>query len=212
MSDHETKSRRAFVIFAYAIQFFFGGWLFYNGLNYFVGLTPAPPGSSPLSRELIGALEHTGLFAIVKAVELVTGSALLANRFVPLATVLAFPVSFSIAFVMLVVNGGAVGTIVGVLVIAFNGIIAVARLNSFLPTLAFSDPGPSLPDSSRVRGAPMLTDHPRTKKGLRPFVHAVSIVLGVGVTILIEWGTISHFQSVARKTMSQEEVVRTSGK
>ena len=68
---------RPFVLAAYAVQFFFGGWFFYNGLNYFLHFTPAPPGSSPLSRELIGALEHTGLFAVVKAVELGAGASTL---------------------------------------------------------------------------------------------------------------------------------------
>lgn len=178
---------RAFAIAAYAIQFFYGGWFFYNGLNYFVAITPAPPGSSPLSRELIGALEHTGLFAIVKAVELATGAALLANRFVPLATVIAFPVSFSIAFVMLIVNGGVVGTTVGVLVMAFNGVIALARLDSFRPMLAMHDRAARAPD-----------DRSRTAVRLSPAAHAAGIILGVGIAFAIEWVTIGHFQAMAR--------------
>lgn len=217
-ADGTGRSERVFVFLVYAIQFFFGGWFFYNGLNYFVEFTPPPPGSSPLSRELIGALEHTGLFAIVKAVELVTGAALLANRFVPLAAVLAFPVSLSIAYVMIIVNGGAVGTTAGLLVIAFNGIIALARLDSFLPMLVFSDVGPnaagltSLLDPSRFRGAPVSANQPGTRKGLRPLVHAVCIVLGIGAPILIEWVTIGHFQAVAQKSMNQEEVMRAIDK
>jgi uncharacterized membrane protein YphA (DoxX/SURF4 family) len=207
-------SERACVFVAYAIQFFFGGWFFYNGLNYFVGFTPDPPGSSPLSRELIGALDHTGLFAVVKAVELVTGAALLANRFVPLAAVVAFPVTFAIAYVMIVINGGPVGTTTGLLAIAFNGIIALGRLDSVLPMLALSDRGPNaarltaLLKPSRARAAPASVNLPRTRKGLSPLVHAVSIVLGVGAPVLIELATMSYFQSVARKTMTEEEAVR----
>ncbi|MBL8551967.1 MAG: hypothetical protein JNJ73_18410 [Hyphomonadaceae bacterium] len=193
-----------FTALVYAIQFFFGGWYFYNGLNYFIEFTPAPPGSSPLSRELIGALEHTGLFAVVKAIELVAGAALLANRFVPLASVLAFPVSFSIAYVMLVINGGMIGTIVGVLVIAFNAIIALSRLDSFLPMLAFDDGGPRpAPMMALLRGKPPA---PATRpKGLRPLTHAIAIALGVGLPVWIELATMSHFQSVVRR---QEEAAR----
>jgi len=130
-------SERLFVGIVYAVQFFFGGWFFYNGLNHFAAFTPPPPGSTPLSRELIGALNHTGLFNVVKGVELVTGAALLANRFVPLATVVAFPVTLAIAHVMLLNNGGVVGAI------ALNGLIALGRLNAFLPMLAWKDDGPS---------------------------------------------------------------------
>jgi hypothetical protein len=188
---------RAFVVLAYAVQFFFGGWFFYNGLNYFAEFTPAPPGSSPLSRELIGALEHTGLFAIVKAVELVAGALLLANRFVPLAIAIAAPVSFAIVWVMLVMNGGTVGTIVGVLVIGFSAILAFARLGSFLPMLAFDDARPGRSGFARL---PRLT----------PAVHAAGIILGIAAPVAIELGTMAYFQSVARQSMTSPEAAQST--
>src|SRR4051812_8893717 len=88
---------RGFMILVYCVQFFFGGWFLYNGLNYYIRFFPQPTGSSPLSHELIAALTDTGLFAVVKAIEVAVGLALLANRFVPLAVVAAFPISISIA-------------------------------------------------------------------------------------------------------------------
>jgi len=175
------------------VQFFFGGWFFYNGLNYFLHFTPAPPGSSPLSRELIGALEHTGLFAVVKAVELVAGALLLANRFVPLAIAVAAPVSFAIVWVMLAMNGGTVGVTVGVLIVVFTAILAFARLSSFLPMLAFDDSKPRRTGFARL---PALT----------PVVHTVGIVLGIAAPVAIELATMAHFQSVARHSMAAQSV------
>jgi hypothetical protein len=192
--DRDGGFGQAFALLAYTVQFFFGGWFFYNGLNYFADFTPAPPGSTPLSRELIGALEHSGLFAIVKAVELVTGAALLANRFVPLAIMVAAPVSFAIAYVMLVVNGGVVGTIVGILVIAFTAIIALSRIESFLPLLAIDDVHLCGASGERAR-----------RVSLGPFTHVLCIALGIAAPVAIELATMAYFQSVARGSTTSAE-------
>jgi hypothetical protein len=191
---------RGFAILAYAVQFFFGGWFFWNGLNYFAEFTAAPPGSSPLSRELIGALEHTGLFALVKAVELATGALLLANRFVPLAIAVAAPVSLAIAWVMLVINGGAVGTIVGVLALAFTALLAWARIGAFLPMLAYDDL------SARNAGGP-----PRLRlPSLSPIVHIIGAIAGIAAPVAIELGTMAYFQSVARQSQTPQEAAQLS--
>lgn len=135
---------RAFMVLTYAAQFFFGGWFLYNGLNYFFVFFPQPPGSSPISHELIGALIHSGLFALVKGTELVVGAALLANRFVPLATVVAFPVSVCIAHLNIVGNGDTFGIVTGLVVIGLNGLIALGHLDKFLPMLVFDQGDPSV--------------------------------------------------------------------
>lgn len=192
-------------IFAYVIQFFFGGWFFFNGINYFVEFTPPPPGSAPGTRALMEALESTGLFAVVKFVELVTGAALLMNRFVPLATIVAFPVTLVITYVMLVINGGVVGTTVGILALAFNGFIALVRLDNFLPVLVYRDSGPHLPSAplhSITGSAPSVSAH---VGGLSKGLHAAAIIFGVGASYLIEVGTMAYFQSVARASIESEQ-------
>lgn len=197
-TEGDAGSGRGFTFLAYIVQFFFGGWFLWNGLNYFAAFTPAPPGSSPLSRELIAALDHTGLFAVVKAVELVTGLLLVANRFVPLAIALAAPVALAIAWVMLRINGGAIGTVVGLLILAFLAILAWARLGAFLPMLAFDD--------LAVRSAGGAARLPR----LSPMVHAAAIVLGIAAPVAIELGTLAYFQSVARHSMTPHEAVQSA--
>jgi len=137
------RATDGFTILAYAVQFFFGGWFLFHGLNYFLAFFPQPPGSSVLTHEFIGALIDSGIFGVVKGIEVATGVAFLANRFVPLAAVAAFPVSFSIAYINFVANGDALSVLVSILVIGFNGIIALGHLDRFLPMLAFDqgDPG-----------------------------------------------------------------------
>ena len=71
---------KGFTRLCYAAQFFFGGWFLAHGLNHWLEFFPRPSGSSPISKELIGALNHSGIFIIVKALEVVTGAMLLANR------------------------------------------------------------------------------------------------------------------------------------
>jgi len=143
--DPVATTSRSFLIPFYAVQFFFGAWFLYNGLNFFVSFFPQPSGSSPLSHELISALIDSKLFAVVKLLEAVTGLAFLANRFVPLAAVLAFPISFCIAHLNFVANGDTFSVITSIVVIAFNGIIAIGHLDRFLPMLACNqgDPGPA---------------------------------------------------------------------
>lgn len=143
-ADTLTRSpSRGFQACVYAVQFFFGAWFLYNGLNFFIAFFPQPSGSSPLSHELISALIDSKLFAVVKSLEAITGAALLANRFVPLATVLAFPISFCIAHLNMVANGDLFSIITSIAVIAFNGIIAFGHLERFLPMLVCNQGDPS---------------------------------------------------------------------
>jgi len=137
------RGSAAFMIAVYCAQFFFGGWFVAHGLNQWLDFFPRPKGSSPVARELIMALNHSGLFDLVKAMEVVTGALLLANRFVPLAVVAAFPIALSIAHLNLLVNPDITSKIVGVLIMAILGLIALGHLDKFLPMLAFNNGDPS---------------------------------------------------------------------
>lgn len=135
---------RAFVVLVYAAQFFFGGWFLYNGLNYWVQFFPQPPGSSALAYQLISALIDTGLFGIVKGLEIVIGIALLANRFVPLAIVAAFTVSISIAHMNIVNVQDPLGIGTGVVIMLLNIIMAIGHLDKFLPLIEPNNGDPSM--------------------------------------------------------------------
>lgn len=139
----EQQRSRKFTIIVYAAQFFFGGWFIAHGLNQWLEFFPRPKGSSPIARELIMALNNSGLFDLVKIMEVITGTLMLANRFVPLAIVGAFPVAFSIAHLNIISNPDPMSKIAGVVSILLLGVIAVGYLDKFLPMFTFNsgDPG-----------------------------------------------------------------------
>lgn len=127
----------------YGAQFFFGGWFLAHGLNYWLEFFPQPHGSSPLSHELIMALIDSGLFTIVKAVEVLTGALLLLNIFVPLAIVLAVPVALSIAHLNMVENDDMFSKVTALIILLLLAIMALGYLDRYLPMLGLrnGDPG-----------------------------------------------------------------------
>ena len=139
-----------FMALIYAAQFFYGGWFVFHGANYFLRFFPQPAGSSVIAHEVISALIDSGLFSIVKAIEVITGLAFLANRAVPLAAVAAFPVTFSIAYINYVADGGTFSVCTAIAVVGLNGLIALGHLDKFLPMLAINQGDPDL---GRIRAA-----------------------------------------------------------
>ncbi len=78
------------------VRLVFAAWMIPAGLNHFIPIFPQPMGSQPLSRELIVALIDSGLFDLVKAVELIAGIGVLTGFFGPLAVLICVPVSFCV--------------------------------------------------------------------------------------------------------------------
>lgn len=134
---------RTFMVVIYVAQFFFGGWFLYNGLNYFFEFFPQPPGSSALAYQLISALIDTGLFAIVKIMEAIIGVMLLTNRLVPLAIVLAVPISLSIAHMNMVNVGDPLANGSAIAILVLNAIMAIGYLDKFLPMLTWNSGDPN---------------------------------------------------------------------
>ncbi len=119
----------------YAIWFVrlvFAAWMFPAGLNHFIPLFPQPLGNMPLSRELFAALDASGLFGVVKAVELLAGISLLTGLYVPLALVLCMPVSFCVWYWDTPLQGwGSVSSIYGWAVLGCNSVLCLAYIKSY---------------------------------------------------------------------------------
>lgn len=145
-------SPRAFRILVYSVQFFFGGWFFVHGLNHWFHFFPQPPGSSPAGAGLITSMIEAGMFDLVKAMEVVSGALLLANRWVPLAIVLAFPIGIAIAFFDHTTNGDWFGTGTAVVIMLMLCLMAVSHLDRYLPMLVFNQGDPSLKGVKRLFG------------------------------------------------------------
>jgi predicted SnoaL-like aldol condensation-catalyzing enzyme len=204
------KNDSTFTIVVYVVQFFFGGWFLAHGLNHWLEFFPRPAGSSPIARELIGALNHSGLFLVVKGIEVVTGIMLLANRFVPLAIVAAFPVALSIAHLNLFGNEDFTSHVVGVLALLLLGIIALGHVDKFRSLLRARV---SPPSSKGIREFMLPTTE--TISTLPPWKHLLFALAGIVAPIALTFWTTStagprsttHYAAVANAAIAPKDVV-----
>jgi riboflavin transporter len=85
-------------------RIFYGAHLTYSALRYYIAYAPNgllaafhyhpfAPVMPPLARAFVDAITATGIYHVVKTVELIVGIALLANLFVPLALIIEMPIS-----------------------------------------------------------------------------------------------------------------------
>ena len=78
----------------------FGAWNLFFGIVFFFNFPiPQPMGHGELTPYLNQTLIDTGLFPVVKVIEIIVGLLLLANRAVPLALCVYFPITVVIFIV-----------------------------------------------------------------------------------------------------------------
>lgn len=125
-----------------ALRIFLGLFLLANGLNFWFHWLPITPPDSEQATRLMDGLVFSGLFGVVKYVEVIAGLALLANGFVPLALALMAPLTVVIAFVDFVLIGSLESIIFGALLAVPHALLFLAYLPRYLPILAMrSEPG-----------------------------------------------------------------------
>ena len=168
----EPGKHSAFTRFAYACQFFYGGWFLFHGLNYWFefyfdrSIQPGPG--------LLPALAESGVMAVVKVLEIAIGLALLADLAVPLAVVVAWPITLMIAYV----NSSHLslfGTSVGVIIIMLNAVMSLGHLDRYRPMLTLRAGPPTL-------GGPGGAGGPRARNRSRlpALPHALAAIAGLG--------------------------------
>jgi uncharacterized membrane protein YphA (DoxX/SURF4 family) len=114
----------------------FGAWLVPAGLNHFYPLFPQPLGNQPESTALITALIDSGLFTVVKAVELFAGLCLLIGWRVPLALFMLLPVSFNVWYWDVPLQGwGSVSAYYGWAVLGATVLLMLAYHRSYAALL-----------------------------------------------------------------------------
>ncbi len=114
------------------VRIVFAAWMLPAGINHFIPLFPQPLGNMPLSRELFAALDASGLFGIVKAVELIAGLSLLTGLYVPLALMLCMPISFCVWYWDTPLQGwGSISSIYGWAVLGCNVFLCLAYIRSY---------------------------------------------------------------------------------
>jgi putative oxidoreductase len=89
-----------------------GLYLLANGLNFFFEFLVLPPVENETANLLMAGFIQSGMFEIVKVVEVVGGLALIFNFYVPLALVVAYPIVVIIAYIDILILKWELGGIV----------------------------------------------------------------------------------------------------
>lgn len=120
------------------LRIVFGLHFFVNGLNFFFHFFAVPLPHNPVAVNFVKALNDTGIvFTAVKVVEVTTGVALLANRFVPLALVVALPVAVNVFFVdVFLIRTWFGGYVLGGGTLLLNVLLLLAYLKYYRPMLS----------------------------------------------------------------------------
>jgi len=119
-----TGGGRALNKITYTIaRLIFGGWFLCSGIEYFTPFDIQPLGTTPLAHEFTLAMIHSGLFAWIKAMEIVIGALILINRGVLPAALACAPLTVVIAYWNFVLEPGVVEYVFGILTVALNALL-----------------------------------------------------------------------------------------
>jgi uncharacterized membrane protein YhaH (DUF805 family)/uncharacterized membrane protein YphA (DoxX/SURF4 family) len=116
------------------VRFWYAAWMIPAGLEHFYHIYPQPGANSshPLAAEMLTALLDTHLFDVVKAVELITGVAVLFGFFTPLALLACMPVAFCVFWWDAPLSEWNTGSVIaGARVLGSNVLLCVAYIASF---------------------------------------------------------------------------------
>lgn len=104
-----------------AARLVFGLWFTYAGIEYFLPqIFTQPLGEMPAAQNFILALIASHIFAVVKALELLVGVLILANRWVLASALLALPMTGVIVWWNVVLEGTPVPIVFGIVTPALN--------------------------------------------------------------------------------------------
>jgi len=116
------------------VRFWYAAWMIPAGLEHFYHIYAQPGANSshPLAAEMLAALLHTHLFDLVKAVELITGIAVLFGFFTPLSLLICMPVAFCVFWWDAPLSEWSTGSMIaGARVLGSNLLLSVAFIASF---------------------------------------------------------------------------------
>ena len=106
-----------------------------SGLNYYLEFVPPPKIIVSPIMPYITEMTRVGLYDLIKVVEIAVGFCLLFDVAVPLALVAEFPLSISIAYLNIFVDGEPRQLYTGLKEMFFNGFLLLAYGNCYLGML-----------------------------------------------------------------------------
>jgi uncharacterized membrane protein YphA (DoxX/SURF4 family) len=117
------------------VRIAFGAHSLLSGLNHFFGFLPLPPIDASPAGAFVAEMSRIGLYDLIKVVECIVGVCLLINVFVPLALLLEFPITVSIFYLSVVVDGGTRQLFTGPRELFYNTFLFAAYAGYYLPML-----------------------------------------------------------------------------
>lgn len=102
----------------------FGGWWLFSGLMHFLWPHLQPMGNEQPAIDFTRALMASGLFDWIKAIEVVLGLTMLANRAMPLTVLALVPINVVIVYWNFALDEGLVEWTFGAMTVLFNAILA----------------------------------------------------------------------------------------
>jgi uncharacterized membrane protein YhaH (DUF805 family) len=110
----------------------FGVWMLANGVNhFFVHLYPEPVGHEPLAIQLLTAFQHSRLFDVAMAMELVAGVLILAGVIIPVALCVITPVNVCAVYWALILDHQPLMALLAILALALNAGLMLAYIDYY---------------------------------------------------------------------------------
>lgn len=110
----------------------FGVWMLANGVNhFFVHLYPEPVGHEPLAVQLLTAFQHSRLFDVAMAMELVAGALILAGLIIPVALCVIAPVNVCAVYWALILDHQPLMALLAILALALNAGLMLAYIDYY---------------------------------------------------------------------------------
>jgi hypothetical protein len=122
----------AFLLY-HAARLIFGSWWLFSGLMHFLWPELQPLGDEQPAIDFTLALMASGLFDLIKVLEVILGVTLLLNRAMPLTVIALIPINIVIVYWNFVLDEGLVEWTFGALTILFNAILAWPWRRHFWP-------------------------------------------------------------------------------
>jgi uncharacterized membrane protein YhaH (DUF805 family)/uncharacterized membrane protein YphA (DoxX/SURF4 family) len=115
------------------VRVVFGVWMAANGLNHFLGhpLYPEPVGHEPLAIQLLTAFQHSRLFDVAMAMELVAGVLILAGVIIPVALCVITPVNVCAVYWALVLDHQPLTSLLAIAALALNGVLMLVYFDYY---------------------------------------------------------------------------------
>jgi uncharacterized membrane protein YhaH (DUF805 family)/uncharacterized membrane protein YphA (DoxX/SURF4 family) len=130
------------------VRLWYAAWMIPAGLEHFIHIFPQPGyyTTRPLAHEMLFALLHSHLFDVVKAVELITGIAVLLGFFTPLMLLVCMPVAICVFWWDAPLSAWNYGSVLaGGRVLASDILLCVAFVSCFRAMFPLRPKAPAMP-------------------------------------------------------------------